>query len=141
MPNFHFIHPIEVRYGDLDPQGHLNNSRYLTFFETARIQYFVRLGLFHPEQSFMEIGIILADAHVIFKAPIEYGQDVSVCMRIAKIGNKSMHSEYAIIDNQTGAELAAGSSVLVGYDYQKAITIPIPESWRTIISAFEDLNV
>jgi acyl-CoA thioesterase FadM len=30
MPAFRYYHPIEVRYGDLDPQGHVNNARYLT---------------------------------------------------------------------------------------------------------------
>ncbi|NOY99067.1 MAG: acyl-CoA thioesterase, partial [Chloroflexi bacterium] len=39
MSDFHFYHPIVVRYGDLDPQGHLNNARYLTYFEQARIHY------------------------------------------------------------------------------------------------------
>ena len=36
MSEFRFYHPVEVRYGDLDPQGHLNNAKYLTFFETGR---------------------------------------------------------------------------------------------------------
>ena len=35
MSEFRFYHPIEVRYGDLDPQGHLNNAKYLTYFETG----------------------------------------------------------------------------------------------------------
>jgi acyl-CoA thioesterase FadM len=30
MSQFHNIHPIEVRYGDLDPQGHVGNAKYLT---------------------------------------------------------------------------------------------------------------
>ncbi len=38
MTDFRFFHPVEVRYGDLDPQGHLNNAKYLTFFEQARVR-------------------------------------------------------------------------------------------------------
>ena len=37
MDDFKFHHPIEVRYSDLDPQGHVNNARFLTFFEQARV--------------------------------------------------------------------------------------------------------
>ncbi|MBT3338732.1 MAG: acyl-CoA thioesterase [Anaerolineae bacterium] len=48
MSKIKFFYPIEVRYGDLDPQGHLNNAKYLTYFEQARIRYFVELGLFVP---------------------------------------------------------------------------------------------
>ena len=44
MSQFRFYHPIEVRYGDLDPQGHVNNAKHLTYFEQARISYMVELG-------------------------------------------------------------------------------------------------
>ena len=45
MTHFNFYHPVEVRYGDLDPQGHVNNAKHLTYFEQARIAYMVELGL------------------------------------------------------------------------------------------------
>ena len=35
MTDFRFFHPIEVRYSDLDPQGHVNHAKYLAFFEQA----------------------------------------------------------------------------------------------------------
>ena len=69
MSDFKFFHPIEVRYGDLDPQGHLNNAKYLTFFEQAHVQYMIHLGLYTQDQSFMKIGVIVADAHIAFLAP------------------------------------------------------------------------
>ncbi len=139
MTEFRFYHPIEVRYGDLDPQGHLNNAKYLTYFETGRIKYLVHLGLFTNGQSFMDVGIIMADAHVNFKAPVGYGTDVRVGVRISRLGNKSMTSEYRIIDGATGEELATGSSVLVAYNYHTGETMPIPQAWRELIMEFEGL--
>ena len=59
MSTCRFYHPIEVRYGDLDPQGHVNNARYLTYMEQARIAYVAHLGLWKGP-SFLDIGIILA---------------------------------------------------------------------------------
>lgn len=141
MSEFRFFHPIEVRYGDLDPQGHLNNAKYLTYFETGRIKYLTHLGLFKRGDSFMNIGIIMADAHVTFKAPVEYGTNVRVGVRIARIGNKSMHSEYVILDADTGEELANGSSVLVAFDYRSGKTLPLSEEWRRLIGGFEGLEV
>ena len=44
MTDYKFFHPIEVRYGDLDPQGHVNNAKYLTYFEQARVHYLISLG-------------------------------------------------------------------------------------------------
>jgi acyl-CoA thioester hydrolase len=139
MSTYRFAHPIEVRYGDLDPQGHLNNAKYLTYFEQARIQYLIHLGLFRPGQSFLEIGIILAEARVTFLKPVHFGQSVEVCVRVIRLGNKSFEMEYLLRDRQTHEELARGSSVQVTYDYHTAQTIPIPPTWRQAIAEFEGL--
>ncbi len=139
MPDFRFDCPVEIRYADLDPQGHVNNARFLTFFEQARIHYLIHLGLFSKEQSFLDVGIILADAHVTFLAPILWGMQVRVGVRVAKLGNKSMNVEYQINDAETKTSLATGSTVLVAFDYRKQQTIPIPDVWREKISRFESL--
>ena len=140
MTEFCFFHPVEVRYDDLDPQGHLNNAKYLTYFEQARIHYLIHLGLFKDGGSFMDVGIILADAHVAFLSIVRWEQDVRIGVRISRLGNKSMDSEYLMVDGATDQELASGSSVLVAYDYRKGKTIPIPNEWRDIIVNFEGLN-
>ena len=64
MSEFKFFHPIEIRYGDLDPQGHVNNAKYLTYFEQARVHYLIELGLFSADQSFMDLALIVADIHI-----------------------------------------------------------------------------
>jgi acyl-CoA thioester hydrolase len=139
MPEFRFFHPIEVRYGDLDPQAHVNNAKYLTYMEQARIAYIQQLGLWDG-RSFLEIGIILADAHITFHAPILFGQEVRVGVRVSRLGNKSMAMEYRLEDGGTNERLASGSTVLVAYDYQAARTIPIPAGWRRVIADFEQLE-
>jgi acyl-CoA thioester hydrolase len=138
MAVFNFFYPIEVRYGDLDPQGHLNNAKYLTYFEHARISYIAHLGLWQSD-SFKDIGVILADAKVTYLSPIIFGQKVKVGVRTAKLGNKSMSMEYLLQDTTSGDELASGSTILVAYDYRKQSTMPIPAHWRQVISVFEDL--
>lgn len=140
MAEFRFYHPIEVRYGDLDPQDHVNNAKYFTYIEQARVHYLIHLGLFRQGQSFMDVGIILADAHLTFKSSIQFGQAVRVGVRVARLGNKSMTMEYRIEDANSGAELASGSTALVAYDYRSRQTIPIPTDWREKISRFEDLS-
>ena len=141
MSEFRFFHPIEVRYGDLDPQGHLNNAKYLTYFETGRINYFVHLGLFTPGGSFMDIGVILADARVTFHAPVEYGMPVKVGVRTSKLGNKSMTVEQSIVNTETGEMLASGQVVLVAFDYHVNKSMPIPDVMREKISKFEGLEI
>ena len=141
MSEYRFYHPIEVRYGDLDPQGHLNNAKYLTYFETARINYFVHLGLFTPGHSFMDIGVIMADARVTFHAPVQYGTPVKVGVCTSKIGNKSMTVEQNIVNAETDEILASGQVILVAFDYHMNKTLPVPDVMREKITAFEGLEV
>jgi acyl-CoA thioester hydrolase len=139
VSDYRFYHPVEVRYGDLDPQGHVNNARHLTYFEQARVAYLIELGLFTKNQSFMEIGVILADVHITYLAPIYFGQNIKVGVHIAKMGNKSMTWEQNIVDADSGKELAKGNVVMVTYDYRAERTINIPHEWREKIKAFEGL--
>jgi acyl-CoA thioester hydrolase len=141
MSEFRFYHPIEVRYGDLDPQGHVNNAKYLTYFEQARVHYLLRLSLFVEGQSFTNIGLILAEVKVTFLVPLQYGTDCRVGMRISRLGNKSMTAEYTLMDAASNKELATGSAVLVGYDYRTSKTISIPEEWQEKINRFEGVQI
>lgn len=141
MSNYHFYHPVEVRYGDLDPQGHVNNAKHLTYFEQARVAYMINLGLFTKDQSFMKIGVIVADVHITYLAPVYFGQDIKVGVRTAKIGNKSMTWEQNILDAEAGQELSKGELVIVTYDYETGKTISVPQEWRERILQFEGLQV
>ncbi len=140
MSDYHFYHPIEVRYGDLDPQGHVNNAKHLTYFEQARIAYMVELGLFTKDQSFMEIGVILADVHITYLEPIYFGRKVKVGVHVSKTGNKSMTWEQNIVDVESEKEIAKGEVVMVAYNYKGEKTIPIPDDWRRKIIEFEGLE-
>ena len=141
MAQYRFYHPIEVRYGDLDPQGHVNNSKHLTYFEQARVAYMIELGLFTKDQSFMEMGVILADVHIIYLEPVYFGQNIKVGVHAARLGNKSMTWEQNIVDADTAKQLANGEVVMVAYDYKKEKTISIPQEWREKITQFEGLKV
>ncbi|HEY3311529.1 MAG TPA: thioesterase family protein [Anaerolineales bacterium] len=139
MSEFHFYYPVEVRYGDLDPQGHVNNANFLTYFEQARVQYLINLGLLDRDGAFVNPGLIIAEARVTYLKPVLFGMDVRIGTGITRLGNKSMTMDYLMVDNATGAELARGSIVIVTYDYTTARTVPVPHNWRKLVRAFEQL--
>ena len=140
MPDFRFHHPIEIRYGDLDPQGHVNNAKYLTYFEQARVYYLIQLGLFNRDQSFMDVGVIVADIHITYHIPIHYDDQVKIGVRTSKIGNKSMTMEQWVMNRETGEVHAEGTVILVTFDYREHRTISVPDEWREKITSFEGLN-
>ena len=140
MTDFRFFHPTEVRYGDLDPQGHVNNAKYLTYFEQARVYYLIELGLFSRDQSFMDVGVIVADIHITYHSPTHYDDHIQVGVRTSKIGNKSMTMEQCVMNVDTGEVYAAGTVILVTFDYRAKKTMVVPEEWRKKISEFEGLS-
>lgn len=122
---FRYFCPVEVRYGDLDPQGHVNNAKYLTFFEHARTQYKRELGLFNNGQSFLEIGVIIANIEISFHQAIEWGSKIKVGVRTERMGNKSFMVKQCVVDEDTGVLYASGEVVLVMFDYQERKTVAI----------------
>ena len=136
MDDFRYYHSIEVRYGDIDAQRHVNNACYFTYMETARSKYVQHLGLWDG-RNFDRIGIILLEINCVFKKPIVYGQQIRVGAKITRMGNKSMDFSHVIEDSLTGEELARGKAIVVAYDYQCNQSIPIPETWRETIENFE----
>ena len=138
MAQFPFYQPIVVRYGDLDPQGHVNNAKYLTYLEHARIGYVQQLGLWDGK-SFQDVGIILADVQVSYKKPILWQQKIQVGGRVFRLGIKSFDFDYVIEDVHSGSLHATAKTVQVSYNYDKSQTIQIPDHWRITISEFEGL--
>jgi len=138
MSEFHFFHPVEVRYGDLDAQRHVNNAKYLTYLEQARLEYVRQLGLWDGE-TFAELGMIVAEVQITYRAPIHFGQAVRVGVRVARLGNKSMLMEYQLENAQDSGLFASATSVQVAYDYQVGKSMPVPELWRKKIAAYEGI--
>lgn len=129
---------FEVRFADLDAMGHLNHAKFLTYMEQARIDYVQQVcgwqGDWHT------LGMILAQATIDYRLPIFYGDAVSVFTRCVRLGSKSFDLQYQIWRQrpQQAEELAAEArTVMVAYDYASDQTIPVPQTWRAAMQAYE----
>lgn len=138
MAKFRFFYPVQIRYADLDAQWHVNNAHFLTILEQARLSYIRQLGLWDGK-SFLDLGVIVADIHIAYKAPIELEDEIQVALRVSHIGNKSMTIENEILNTKDGSLKAQAEVVLVTYDFRSKTTILVPESWRKKIMEFEGL--
>jgi acyl-CoA thioester hydrolase len=139
MTDYIFSTPIDVRYGDLDPQWHVNNVRFLTFLEHARLNYLMALNLFDGE-NFFDFNLIVADIHITYLAPITLNQKIKVWMKTDRIGHKSLTFVYEIRDDETQEVMAKAETIMVAYDYHKQKSIPVSDTWRTAISQLEGVD-
>jgi acyl-CoA thioester hydrolase len=122
MEGFPFVHREAVRFRDLDGMGHVNNAVFLTYLEQARLAWFGTSEIFPLED------VILAHTEIDFRSPVQAGEVVEVGVRPARIGTKSFELEYEL--RAGGRKVADAKSVLVGYDYERGESIPVPDRWR-----------
>ena len=136
MDRFNLVRAQEVEFRDIDGMGHVNNAVYLNYLESAKIEYFRRvLGLSELE----EMGIV-GDVRIKYRSPAFLGETLSIGMRVAQLGTKSMEFEFEIRgpDDRIVAEAA---SAHVAFDYGPRATVEIPADWRRRIEEFESAGV
>jgi acyl-CoA thioester hydrolase len=130
-----FVHRERVRFGDLDAMRHLNNVVFLRYFETARIAFIRSLIPGHsparPESD--PVGLIFAECHINYRAPVYFDEEVAVECSIGEV----RRSAFQVLFRMTVADrLAAdGYGWLVGFDYAKEHSAPLPERLKTVLEA------
>lgn len=60
---------LVVRFADLDPYGHVNHARYLSFFESARIELLEEIGFGMMAMQAAGHQIVLVELSASFHAP------------------------------------------------------------------------
>ena len=103
---------IEIRWRDIDANGHVNNAVYLTYFEEGRDDWLQRvLG------EELSKDYVLGRISVTFKRPIAQADDaVLVRCQPVKVGNSSVHTLEEILD-QAGSVCAVAEAVVVALDF------------------------
>ena len=120
---------VAIRFADLDKLGHVNNAKYLTYLESARISYFIEIV--GEQVNWNEQGIILAKAEINFAMPVELEDvEVSIFTSCSRIGGKSFDLSYVITKSDGTTICATGLTTMVCYNYLEGKTVQIPDSWK-----------
>ena len=124
----------------MDAFGHVNNTVYFRYFESARIAYLDRIGFRGDEGS---VGPILASTHCRFRQPLVYPDAIRVGARTTGLQEDRFTMEYRVIrvGETVGEIVAEGGGVVVGFDYQERRKAPLPEAVREHIRELEGSGV
>jgi acyl-CoA thioester hydrolase len=125
--------PVEVRFRDCDPMGHVNNAVYLTYLELARFAYWKAAGVGRLEG---DLSYIMARVEIDFRAPATTGEILAVGVAVTGFGRSSFTMAYEIT-NAAGTVVATASSVQVAYDYAAGAPVAVPGKLRERVAAFE----
>ena len=136
LADYNLVVRWPVQWGDQDAFQHVNNIIYIRWFETARIEYGVRVGL----AALMEreqIGPILASITCQFRRPVTYPDTVQIGARVTRLGRSSFSMEHRIYSEAAGAIVAEGDSTIVVFDYRTQKSHAIPDAIRQAIETLE----
>jgi len=135
--NFSVSVKIPVAWGEMDAFGHVNNTVYFRYFESARIAYFEKIGVL-PLMEKHKIGPILAYTECKFRIPLTFPDVIEAGARVVEIAEDRFLMEYGVFSEKAEAIAAEGSGRVVYVDYNSGKKSAIPAAIRDAICLLED---
>ncbi|TWI10538.1 YbgC/YbaW family acyl-CoA thioester hydrolase [Lysobacter ruishenii] len=120
--------PLNVRWRDLDAFNHVNNSKYLSYLEEARLQWMLTM----PGQGLDDhVAPVVAAANLNYRRPIEWPNEVMVELFVERLGTTSVSIGHRILARDDASVLYCdGNVVMVWIDRGTGAAAPLPAEVR-----------
>jgi acyl-CoA thioester hydrolase len=125
---FAFTTSLVVRITDLNYGAHVGNDTVLSFIHEARVHYLQSLG--YSELNLEGAGLIMADAALIFKNEIYYGDELLISIQateFTRVGFELIYKMEKKPADQPLILVALVKTAMVCFDYNQRKVIPLPE--------------
>lgn len=133
LDNWPVVVEMPVQWGELDAYGHVNNTVFFRWFESARIAFLDRCGLLETMDR-DRIGAILHSTSCRFRRPVFFPDTVLVGGIAAAVGQDRFTMRYRVVSLHQDAVAADGEGVIVSYDYTKRDKVMLPEAVRRTLA-------
>lgn len=112
---------LQLRFGDTDALGHVNNAVYASYAELGRIDFLKKLDT-------RITGFILARLAMDFRRQVKLGEDCYITTEVARVGQTSITMRQVMYaEGEVACEFEA---VIVNFDYEKNEPTPVPAAMR-----------
>lgn len=130
LDNIRFPFPIRqhIYWGEMDAFNHVNNVTYFRYFETGRIQFFNKSGiwqLFEHEQ----IRIVVGKLECNFVRELVFPEEIEIAVGIKRVGNSSLVVHQKVSTDEKGI-VAHGEGIIVATDPQTGRSMPWTQVMR-----------
>lgn len=122
---------IPVRWSDMDAYQHVNNTVYLQWLESARINLAEQL-LAGSDATF-----VLAHVSIDYRRPVVYPDTIQLDTSVCKIGNTSVTFKTNLTSMQHKTTVAVAESVVVLFDFNTQKPKPWKEKERSNLLAIQ----
>ena len=121
-----------TRWADNDAYGHVNNTVYYAWFDSAVNGWMVEQGLLDITNG--DPIALVVETRCAYFAPLEFPQDVDVGLAVAELGKASIRYRIGVFGESDQAA-AQGEFVHVVVDRTTRRPVAIPADWRTKLEA------
>jgi acyl-CoA thioester hydrolase len=123
---------LPVRWADMDLNAHVNNTRFFTYFESARLAWFESVRSRNPRN---EQGAVVAQAACNYRRPIPYPETVLVNLYTGMPRRTSFTTYYDLLsDADPSVKYADGRAVMVWVDRTTGKSLPLPDYVRRALA-------
>jgi acyl-CoA thioester hydrolase len=123
---------LPVRWADMDVNAHVNNTRFFTYFESARLAWFESV---RPRARRDGQGLVVVQAGCNYRQPIPYPETVQVNLYAGTPGRSSFTTYYDLFSaTDESIKYADGQAVMVWVDRATGKSQPIPDYVRSALT-------
>ncbi|MEA9843338.1 acyl-CoA thioesterase [Xanthomonas campestris] len=124
--------PISVRWRDMDSMGHVNNAKYISYLEEARVRWMLGVeGVAMTDR----IAPVVAATNVNYKRPLVWPNDILVELFVERLGSSSVTIGHRILDQKDeGVLYSDGNVVVVWIDTKTGKSASLPDAVRAASS-------
>jgi acyl-CoA thioester hydrolase len=117
-----------TRWADNDAYGHVNNTIFYQWFDSAVNGWLVERGLLDIQAG--DPIALVVETRCSYFAPLEFPQDVEVGLAVAEIGRSSVRYRLGVFGDGGAEPAAQGEFVHVMVDRTSRRSVEMPENWR-----------
>lgn len=131
--DYHHSMSIQLRWMDADAFGHVNNTMYFQYYDTAKMDYFRKVC--HEITDRYAIVTVHLEADFMHQV---YTKDEEVVVKsaITRIGRTSFTFCQELV-GKDGEVKCVGETIMVLFDTDKEQAVPFTPEWRETIERFE----
>jgi acyl-CoA thioester hydrolase len=123
-----------IRWGDMDALGHVNNTVYFRYMESARIAFLEEsAGVIDPQGE----GPVIVTAYCSFLKQLTYPGEIEVRTFAGLPGRSSVEitHEMRLVDANGQAEVvhAEGGAKVVWVNFAAEKSVPLPDAFRALL--------
>jgi len=125
--------PVDLRFSDMDANGHLFFGNYFTLFDTAFLEYLKIIGFSFDRFCRNQLNFYYVEATSQYKTQVKYGDALNIIVWIDNTGRTSFTIQFEAFNKTYGKVAATGKIVAVVVNQKTEKPTPLPEKFKTAI--------